>query len=375
MSSAATVTVADFMPPAGWQRSTPPPRVRPGSIEIRAYAGLDWDDFVRARPGASRYLLSGWTELVGDVFGHQTYFIESRGPLGELRGVLPLVRQKSLLFRDTLTSGAFFNYGGALADREEDVLALMESARDVAQGFRCHYLEFRDVQRRPGDWEVRTDKASLILPLPPDFASLSKQLGSKLRSQVKRAERDQGTVRVGGKALLDDFYAVFCEGMHRLGTPVYPRQFFAAILERFSDETSIIIIDREGRPAAAAFMVVFDGTAEVPWAACRYECKSAGFNMKLYWEALRSAIERGCNRFDFGRSTIGGGTYRFKLQWGAEPRQLYWHRWYRQTSNGASVSSRHTEPRLMNLAIAAWKRLPRAVANTLGPLVSPSLPW
>jgi len=312
---------------------------------------------------------------VGDVFGHQTYFIEARGPLCELRGVLPLVRQKSLLFGDTLTSGAFFNYGGALADREEDVLALMECARRLAQRFSCRYLEFRDVQRRPGDWEVRTDKASLVLPLPPTFPSLSKQLGSKLRSQVKRAEREQGTVRVGGKALLDDFYSVFCEGMHRLGTPVYPREFFAAILERFTDESLIIIIDRDGRPAAGAFMVVFDGTAEVPWAACRHECKPAGFNMKLYWEALRAAVDRGCDRFDFGRSTIGGGTYRFKLQWGAEPRQLYWHRWQRQVGKGTAVNCAEKESRLINLAIAAWKRLPRGVANALGPLVSPSLPW
>src|SRR5262245_12436738 len=96
------------------------PRPRVVSVVARENAGPDWDDFVRSRTEASRYLLRGWTQLVRDVFGLKTYYIEARGVLGELRGVLPLVRQRSLVFGDTMTSGAFFNYGGALADREED---------------------------------------------------------------------------------------------------------------------------------------------------------------------------------------------------------------------------------------------------------------
>jgi serine/alanine adding enzyme len=181
-------------------------------------------------------------------------------------------------------------------------------------------------------------------------------------------------MRVGGTELLADFYRVFCDGMHRLGTPVYPRKFFAAILERFSRETSILVIYRDGVPAAAAFMVIVGGKAEVPWAACDHRAKAVGFNMKLYWEALRTSIDRECTQFDFGRSTVGGGTYKFKLQWGAVPRQLYWHRW----QHGAQVSEAVKTPvetPVMRYATAIWKRLPLAVANTLGPVVSPSLPW
>jgi len=48
----------------------------------------------------------------------------------------------------------------------------------------------------------------------------------------------------------------------------------------------------------------------------------------MYCDLLRSAIERGAESlisesFDFGRSTAGSGTYRFKEQWGAVPRQLH----------------------------------------------------
>jgi FemAB-related protein (PEP-CTERM system-associated) len=336
----------------------------------------DWDGFVSARPAASVYLLSGWALLAREVFGHQAFFIEARSGTGTLQGVVPLVRQKSVIFGDFLTSMPFFNYGGALADAPQITLALMQQACQLAQRLGCRYLEFRDTQPREGEWRVRTDKVTLVLDLPPDFATLSKQLGAKLRSQAKRADRENPTVRVGGVELLDDFYQVFCRTMRDLGTPVYPKRFFAAILARFPQECLLVMVDRAGAPAAGAFLVLANGRAEIPWAACRDDAKPAGFNMKLYWEVLRAVVERGCRQFDFGRSTLDSGTYRFKLQWGAKPHQLYWHRWERGAA--AADSSRPTpaaESGVMRRATAVWKRLPLAVANTLGPIVSPSLPW
>jgi serine/alanine adding enzyme len=336
--------------------------------------GAGWDEFVRARPDATVYLLGGWALLAREVFGHSAYFIEARDAAGALGGVLPVVRQKSLLFGDCLTSMPFFNYGGALAVTPELTVALMEQARSLAQQLGSRYLEFRDTEPRPGEWRVRTDKVTLMLDLPGDFAALSKQLGAKLRSQVKRAERENPSVRVGGVELLDDFYGIFCRTMRDLGTPVYPRRFFAAILERFRNECVLVVVDRAGQPAAAAFLVLSSQRAEVPWAACREDAKPGGFNMRLYWEVLRVVVERGCRQFDFGRSTVDSGTYRFKLQWGAKPVQLYWHRWERGVASNEPPRPA-AEGRVMRYATAVWKRLPLGVANTLGPIVSPSLPW
>jgi serine/alanine adding enzyme len=335
----------------------------------------DWDSFVRSRPSASVYLLSGWAMLLREVFGHEAFFIEARDAGGALSGVLPVVLQKSRVFGHFLTSMPFFNYGGALADDEEVVRALMEHARTLARELRCRYLEFRDAVQRPGEWRVRTDKATLILELPPDVATLSKKLGSKLRSQVKRAEREKPSVRTGGVELLSDFYGVFCRTMRDLGTPVYPRRFLAAILERFPQQCLLVVVDRDGEPAAGGFLVIDNGRAEIPWAACREDAKPAGFNMRLYWEVLSAVVERGCKQFDFGRSTIDSGTYRFKRQWGAEPVQLYWHRWESQSDSQPDTVQPASEGKVMHYATAVWKRLPLGMANTLGPLVSPSLPW
>jgi serine/alanine adding enzyme len=340
-------------------------------VEVLEAPGSDWDPFVMGSPDSSIYHLSGWTQIAREVFGHRPLFVESRDSSGLLVGVLPIIRQRSLLFGNFATSLAFFNYGGPLAEDPVVAQHMMVRAAEAAEALGCKYLEFRDVQPRPGDWIARSDKVTLRLDLPETVEALSKRLGSKLRSQVKRAEREAVQCKTGSAALLDDFYSVFAENMRDLGTPVYPKRFFAAILERFGEYCQLVVIESQGEPWAAAFLVFWRGGAEVPWASCRAKAKPLGANMKLYWELLSQAIGRGCSAFDFGRSTVDSGTDRFKRQWGAQPKPLHWYRWERHSS-GASGEERG---RVMSMATAIWQRLPLGIANTIGPLISGALPW
>ncbi|MGH8201354.1 MAG: FemAB family XrtA/PEP-CTERM system-associated protein [Steroidobacteraceae bacterium] len=343
-------------------------------VNVLRAAGSDWDPFVMGFPESSIYHLSGWTEIAREVFGHQVFFLESRDASGSLVGLLPVIRQRSWLLGNFATSLAFFNYGGALAADPLVAQQMMIRAAQAAEAHGCSYLEFRDAQPRAGEWTRRTDKVTLRLDLPDTVEALSKRLGSKLRSQVKRADREGVHCRTGTAALLDDFYAVFAENMRDLGTPVYPKRFFAKILERFAQHCQLVLIESHGEPWAAAFLVFWRGCAEVPWASCRAKAKPLGANMKLYWELLSLAIGRGCTSFDFGRSTVDSGTDRFKRQWGAEPMPLHWCRWERQ-GTGHDTSRGQHPGKAMQMATAIWQRLPLPIANTLGPLISGSLPW
>jgi len=343
-------------------------------VSVRSTPSEHWDAFVLARSCANIYTLGAWVLLAHEVFGHATYFLEARDKASELIGVLPVVQQRSFLLGNFATSLPFFTYGGVVSDRDDVVIALMSRAQQLAQELGCSYLEFRDSVQRPGKWGIRTDKVSMVLQLPKSFAELSRQLGSKLRSQVKRADRQAHSVRIGGAELVDDFYNVFAQNMRDLGTPVYPRKFFEAILKRCPQYCHILVINDALKPVAAAFLVIHNRRAEIPWAACLAVAKPLGFNMKLYWEVLSFVCEQGCTHFDFGRSTMDSGTYQFKKQWGSQPVQLYWHRWEREI--GASlVPSPQSGNGVMHQASKIWKRLPLRLANTIGPLVSPYLPW
>lgn len=344
-----------------------PSQVRAGcDVKVCSEPSHDWDPFLDAVPSAPVYLQSRWSLAAREAFGHEAYFLEARVAGGRLVGVLPLIRQRSRIVGNFLTSLPFFNYGGALAESKEIAERLMTQAVLLGKATGCKYVEFRDREPREGDWLCRMDKVTMIRELPHSDVVLARDLGSKLRAQVKRATREGAEVHAGGAELLDDFYRVFAANMHDLGTPVYPKRFFECLLMRAPEACRLICVRRSGQVAAAAFLITHNRTTEIPWASCLSFAKPLGFNMRLYWEALCAAIELGADRFDFGRSTIDSGTYRFKKQWGAQPLQLYWHRWAQNPAPKSEKLARLT---------AIWQRLPLPVANTLGPWVSPYLPW
>lgn len=342
-------------------------------IEIRFAPSSDWDQFVEEMPSAPVYLQSRWPLAARDAFGHEAYFVEARASAGNLVGVLPLMQQKSWLLGNFLTSLPFFNYGGALATSESVAKELMICAGKLGQETGCQYVEFRDLKPRAGEWFCRTDKVTMIRPLPDSESTLAKELGSKLRAQIRRADREDVEVRHGGAELVDEFYSVFAANMRDLGTPVYPKQFFETVVDRASDTCRLIVLTRRGKAAAAAVLITYRQTTEIPWAACIGDAKRVGCNMRLYWEALCAAIGMGSSRFDFGRTTVDSGTYRFKKQWGAQPSALYWHRCEnrRPKRGGAEVRVKSTQERMMSV----WQRLPLSIANRVGPIVSPYLPW
>lgn len=329
------------------------------------------DEFVAKANGASLYHLTDWCALVRGVFGHACYYFMAESPQGDIIGVLPVVRLKSKLFGDFMVSMPFFNYGGALGTTVEVEGALIRAAVDKARALGVQHMEFRDTRQRDEFAAVRTDKVAMILPLPDDQDILWKKLGAKRRSQINRPLREGVEVKNGAAELLEDFYRVFSHNMRDLGTPVYSKTLFADILQRFPDSAHIVTVYLHGKPVGGAFLMGFAGQLEIPWASTLRSVNSLGVNMLMYWEVLKYAMSRGYQTFDFGRSSVDSGTYRFKKQWGAEPKQLYWHYWL---NDGQQMPGLTPSNPKYQLAIKAWQRLPLFVANRIGPFIVKNLP-
>ena len=77
---------------------------------------------------------------------------------GKVRGVLPLVFTKSPMFGRFLTSIAFFNYGGVLADDAEAARALLNAAAVTAQEVGAAHIELRQEEPLATEWPVRSKK-------------------------------------------------------------------------------------------------------------------------------------------------------------------------------------------------------------------------
>jgi hypothetical protein len=81
--------------------------------------------------------------------------------------------------------------------------------------------------------------------------------------------------------------------------------------------------------------------------------------MLLYWTMLAYGAYNGCRLFDFGHSSPGAPTCRFKLQWGALMQPLVWHVFSRRPSRW--------DPMDESLVDDVWKRMELDVSHRQGP--------
>jgi FemAB-related protein (PEP-CTERM system-associated) len=275
------------------------------------------------------------------------------------------------MFGCFLTSMAFFNYGGVLADHADVYLALLAAAAQTAKDVGAAHIELRQAEPLETDWPVRSRKVSMRLALPQDYGSVLKAFPSKLRSQIRRAEKEGMDVRIGGEELLEDYYRVFARCMRDLGTPVYEKGFFRSIVETFPKEVRLCVVSLKGIPLASGLLYGFNSTLEIPWAASDKRFSRLAPNMLLYSAVLEYACREGYREFDFGRSSVDSGTYRFKQQWGAQPRQLYWYYWL---AGGQSIPELNPDNPKFKAAISVWQHLPLPVTNLIGPHIVKYLP-
>lgn len=340
--------------------------------QIEGSAGnVVWDNYVNSHPHATGYHLIAWRHVITAAFGHPAYYYLAKDSQGRVRGVLPLVYLNSRIFGRFLISLPYFNYGGLLADSSEAKEALLSHATGCASRLEASHIELRHTEPADMLWALKDHKVSMRLDLPQRFEDLMRAFPPKLRSQVRRGEKEGMHARMGSLELLDDFYEVFSRNMRDLGTPVYGKDFFKEILSTFPKDVRVCCVYLQGQVLAAGCLYGFRQVIEVPWAASDRRYARIAPNMMLYGSMLQYACEQGYRVFDFGRSSKDSGTYRFKEQWGAKPVQLHWYYWLR---DGGPLPELNPQNPKYALAIHAWQNLPLPITTWIGPMLSKYLP-
>jgi len=335
-----------------------------------------WDAFVASAPGGGGTggaggtfcHLAGWRGIMDGVLGHECLYAWAYDDAGRGHALLPLVRVRSRLFGDYLVSMPFLNGGGPIGS-PDGVAALVDYAVGRARTLGVGLLELRNREEVSTTLRVSSRKITVRLGLPESSDALWRQLDSKLRSQIRRPQKQGFVVRFGVNQV-DAFYEVFARNMRSLGTPVLPRRFFERIAGMFPAAVVCGAVYDGARPVAAGFGFLWKEELEMTWASSLREYSRLAPNMLLYWSFLESAIGRGVRTFDFGRCTPGGGTHRFKLQWGGADVPLPWLQW--STRNVVATPS--PDRPAYKLAAAVWRRLPLAVTNRIGPMLARQLP-
>lgn len=337
-----------------------------------AYDKEAWDIYVYTHKKATPYQLYGWKDAVERAYGHQPCYLIAEEN-GIIVGVLPLFSFAIPFKRKSLISLPFCDIGDALANDDRVESILITKAFSLLSDSRARCLEIRSGRERYVENDngsifncIKRDKVRMLLDLPPSSEELWKGFKSKLRSQIKKAEKNELYFEWGSIKNIDSFYQVFSKNMHDLGSPVHSKRWIYEILNGYGENAKLGLVYHLKRVIGGGIILCTQHSVSIPWASTLREYNYLAPNMMLYWNFLKFASDSGRKLFDFGRSTLNEGTFRFKKQWGAKPAELQWL--YTEDVQGRKDNAEQHNS-IRKKVEALWKKIPLFCANIIGPLI------
>jgi FemAB-related protein (PEP-CTERM system-associated) len=327
-----------------------------------------WDEYVKKHAEATPYHLSSWNISINNAYNHDVYYLVAKR-LNKICGILPLCYIKPPLVSGTLCASPYCDLGGILYDDIEIRQILLSNAIDFIHDFGKVNLVIRErgyeyVRPQQAN-DLLGKKVSMLLRLPHSSEALFLNFKSKLRSQIRKAEKNGLIFKIGNedKALLL-FHEIFTRNMKQLGSPAHSFEWFRQLRDNFADNLLVGLVYSNNLAIGTGILLKVNDKCFIPWASTIKSFNSLAPNMLLYWNFLKFACESKCTLFDFGRSTYGEGTYKFKKQWGAEAVPLIWTVY---EPSGSFVVENTSAGKFRYIAENAWRYLPFFVANGIAP--------
>ena len=327
------------------------------------------EGFVRECAG-SLFQRPRWLQAVEAGTGQKATGLVAE-KLGAITGWLPLTSVQSPFFGRALVSSGFGVGGGALAFDDETAHGLCRVAEELAARTSHASVELRG-GAIPSDWQSWDDRhANFAADLAKDDEAQLQWVPRKQRAEIRKSLNAPLSVTTGrSEANRAAHYAVYAASVHNLGTPVFPRSLFDAMLDHFADASDILTVIHEGRPVASVLSFYHEGTVMPFWGGGVFAARALKANERMYYELMLHARRRGMTRFDFGRSKTNSGPYNYKKNWGFEPEPLTYGLW---SAPGAEPRDLDPTDAAFAAKIALWKKLPLRLANLIGPHVARGL--
>lgn len=346
--------------------ATPDVLVRPFSMSDSAH----WDDFVMAHPEGSFFQQTAWKRAVEKTFRYEScYMVAERGQT--ITGILPLFYVSDWLAGRRLLSAPLGVYGGICAVDEESREMLLEAAKQESVARGVDFLELRHRRGKIDDGFHRNSLYSTFTcALSPDLDANLKRLPRDTRYMIRKAEKAGLRVERGAH-LKDEFYRLFAQSMHRLGTPVQPRALFENLQNEFGSSMEFMTV-YFGSKAVSGVVSFFSRDTVYPYyAGAGLEAPKLCANNFMYWELMKQAAQTGYHHFDFGRSKKNTGSYAFKTQWNMDIQDLDYEIMLVRRKTVPNFSPVNPQ---FDRAIRLWRRLPLWMANAMGPHIVRWLP-
>ena len=297
--------------------------LQPGTVAHHDQA--EWDRLV-TRVGAQPFQSWAWGELKAR-FGWQPYRLSS----GDGSTIAQLLIRP---YRGLAV--AYVPRGPSTIDGRPPDPSIVKSMVSLARSRRAAFVRFEPdlVEGDPGtadlDQALRSagfkvagrtlqPRSSMRLDIRPDEADLMAAFSKGHRADIRRAERDGVTVRVGTTdAEVDLLHGMLLAVLQRKTFTIHSAAYYRALWREFGDNARLFIAEHGGEVVASSLdlSVGRHGTYLVAGSTpAGLEHRAAHL---LQWHAIRWAKERGAEMWDMWGLADARGRYELALNNGAD---------------------------------------------------------
>jgi len=273
------------------------------------------------------------------------------------------------VFGKKFVSVPFAPYGGVCSENFEIYATLMNYAARLADELnaKCEIRYFNHsnfFECYPINvFSSSKFYSTFILDLNKGVEHIWNNLNKKVRNMIRKGKKNNLKFEIhDDKEAIRDFYEIYCENMKRLGTPVHSLKFFVNIYRNFKDNVLIAKIMLNNEIISSLYLLRFKSTIISGWGASLKDFLKYAPNDFIYWNSIKWACENGFKWFDFGRSLINSGNYKFKKRWGTLEIPLFYC-YYPPTETILPPQSKY------EMFAKMWSKLPLRMVKKFGPTI------
>ncbi len=161
-----------------------------------------WNSYLVNHERATPYHDYAWKQSIEQAYGFDCPYLLAKDHSGSITGILPLVILRAPLLSTKLCSLPYCDLGGCLASDQQTESRLIDTAVELFHEQQLDTFEYRSATHAKieDDNQLQNQKVRMLLNLPKSSEDLMASFKSKLRSQIKKAEKNVLTYTIGNNS-------------------------------------------------------------------------------------------------------------------------------------------------------------------------------
>lgn len=323
-----------------------------------------WDNFVNENFPHIYALKISWKNFIESTFAYKPhYYLFYKAET--IIGIFSFFEIKSKLCRNRFVSIPFSDHGGVYFKKEipeDDKKQAWETIENLnfplPFDFRgvdktsCHFLkEYRN-------FNIYSPYIQMQIDLTKSLSEIEKDFSSNIKRNIKTGEN----FLIKNTQFFDKkIYTIYLKEMKRFGSPPLPYLFFKNQKKYLDEKLKIFTIYHKDNTVGALTCICAGDTLYADIIMSDEKHKEIYPKHKLYWHAIKYAMNNNFKFFNLSRTRKNTGVYEHKRRWGAKPLPVYCM--HSENANYLFIDANDAKAKILSKIL---KYFPLSILKTIG---------